>query len=74
MPRPSTWPWLSCSTVSLRGVATNVEHGVVNYSPSPEDQQRMRARLSSEQDVLVRQGRMDADFVARIGARLAELQ
>jgi TRAP-type C4-dicarboxylate transport system substrate-binding protein len=52
------------------GVATNVEHGVVNYSPSPEEQQRMRERLIAEQDLLVEQARMDAGFVARVRARL----
>jgi TRAP-type transport system periplasmic protein len=56
------------------GVATNVSNGVVNHSPSPEEQQRMRERLIAEQGVLVEQGRMDADFVARVQARLAELQ
>jgi TRAP-type C4-dicarboxylate transport system substrate-binding protein len=56
------------------GVATNLENGVVSYSPSPEDQQRMRARLIAEQSTLVEQGRMDAEFVARVQARLVELQ
>jgi TRAP-type C4-dicarboxylate transport system substrate-binding protein len=56
------------------GVATNLEHGVVSYSPAPEEQQRMRERLLAEQDMLVEQGRMDADFVARVQAQLAELQ
>ncbi len=56
------------------GVATNAAHGIANYSPAPEDQQRMRAQLLAEQNVLVRQGRMDPDFVARIEARLTELQ
>jgi TRAP-type C4-dicarboxylate transport system substrate-binding protein len=56
------------------GIATNLANGVVSYSPSPQEQQRMRARLLAEQGVLVEQGRMDADFVARVEARLAELQ
>jgi TRAP-type C4-dicarboxylate transport system substrate-binding protein len=56
------------------GIATNLEHGVVSFSPSPEEQQRMRARLIAEQDALVEAGRMDAEFVARVQARLAELQ
>jgi TRAP-type transport system periplasmic protein len=56
------------------GVATNLANGVVSYSPSPEEQQRMRERLIAEQGSLVEQGRMDADFVARVQARLAELQ
>jgi TRAP-type C4-dicarboxylate transport system substrate-binding protein len=57
-----------------RGVAANLENGVVNYSPRPDEQQRMRERLIAEQDALVREGRMDPDFVARVQARLAELQ
>jgi len=57
-----------------RGVAANLEHGIVNYSPAPEEQQRMRERLIGEQAALVLQGRMDPDFVARVQARLAELQ
>ena len=56
------------------GVAANLANGIVNYSPSPEEQQRMRARLLARQDLLVEQGRMDADFVARVQAQLAELQ
>jgi TRAP-type C4-dicarboxylate transport system substrate-binding protein len=57
-----------------RGVAANVEHGVVNFTPSPDEQQRMRARLIGEQPALVAEGRTDADYVARVQARLAELQ
>ena len=57
-----------------RGIAMNLENGISNHSPSPEDQQRMRERLMAEQDALVAQGRMDPDFVARVQARLAELQ
>jgi TRAP-type C4-dicarboxylate transport system substrate-binding protein len=57
-----------------RGVAANLEHGVVNHSPPPDEQRRMRERLIGEQPALVEQGRMDADFVARVQARLAELQ
>jgi hypothetical protein len=34
----------------------------------------MRDRLIAEQDELVRQSRMDPDLVARVQARLAELQ
>jgi TRAP-type transport system periplasmic protein len=56
------------------GVATNLANGVISYSPSPDEQQQMRERLLAEQDALVEQGRMDADFVARVQARLAELQ
>lgn len=55
-------------------VATNTANGVVSFSPSPQEQQRMRERLIAQQDELVEQGRMDADFVARVQARLAELQ
>ncbi len=57
-----------------RGIAANLENGISSHSPSPEDQQRMRERLMAEQDALVGQGRMDPDFVARVQARLAELQ
>lgn len=57
-----------------RGVAANVEHGVVNYAPTPDAQRRMRERLIGEQAALVEQGRMDPDFVARVQARLAELE
>jgi TRAP-type C4-dicarboxylate transport system substrate-binding protein len=57
-----------------RGVAANVEHGVVNYAPAPEAQRRMRERLIGEQAALVEQGRMDPDFVARVQARLSELE
>jgi TRAP-type C4-dicarboxylate transport system substrate-binding protein len=56
------------------GAAVNLQNGVVSYSPSPQERQRMRERLIAEQDLLVEQGRMDADFVARVEARLAELQ
>ena len=55
-------------------MVANVEHGVVNYSPTPDEQQRMRERLIDEQPALVEQGRMDPDFVARVQARLAELE
>lgn len=56
------------------GIDTNVSHGIVYHSPSPEERLRMRARLIAEQDDLVAEGRMDPDFVARVQARLAELQ
>jgi TRAP-type C4-dicarboxylate transport system substrate-binding protein len=56
------------------GISENVANGVANHSPSAEEQQRMRARLLARQDVLVEQGRMDADFVARVQAQLVELQ
>ena len=68
------WAREYTATELENGVATNQENGVVSFSPSPEEQQRMRARLIAEQDMLVEQGRMDADFVARVQARLAELQ
>lgn len=55
-------------------IATNLANGVVAFTPSPEEQQRMRARLMARQDMLVKQARMDGDFVARVEARLAELQ
>jgi TRAP-type C4-dicarboxylate transport system substrate-binding protein len=57
-----------------RGMAANAENGVVSYSPTPDEQQRMRERLIGEQAALVEQGRMDPDFVARVQKRLAELQ
>jgi TRAP-type C4-dicarboxylate transport system substrate-binding protein len=56
------------------GIATNRENGIVSYSPTPEERERMRERLLAGQDVLVAEGRMDADFVARVRARLTELQ
>jgi TRAP-type transport system periplasmic protein len=68
------WAREYTATELANGVATNSEHGVVSFSPSTEEQQRMRERLLAEQDLLVEQGRMDADFVARVQARLAELQ
>ncbi len=69
-----TWAREYTATELERGVAANLEHGVVNFSPPPDEQQRMRERLIGEQAALVEQGRMDADFVARVQARLAELQ
>lgn len=57
-----------------RGVAANLQNGVMSYTPSPVERQRMRERLIGEQAALVKQGRMDPDFVARVQARLAELQ
>ncbi|MNC90476.1 hypothetical protein D3C83_65780 [compost metagenome] len=57
-----------------RGVAASLQHGISSQSPSSEDRQRMRERLIGQQDILVEQGRMDPDFVARVQARLAELQ
>jgi len=56
------------------GVETNEQNGVVNYSPTIDEQRQMRERLIAEQDSLIATGRMDADFVARVQARLAELQ
>lgn len=56
------------------GIETNLANGITNYSPSPDEQRRMRAQLLAEQESLVEQGRMDADFVARVQARLNELQ
>lgn len=68
------WAREYTATELERGVAANLENGVVSFSPAPEEQQRMRARLIGEQAALVEQGRMDPDFVARVQARLAELQ
>lgn len=56
------------------GIEINRENGITSFSPSPEEQRRMRERLLAEQSMLVERGRMDADFVARVQARLAELQ
>ena len=69
-----TWARNYTATELETAVATNLANGVVSFSPSPREQQRMRDRLIAEQDALVEQGRMDADFVARVQARLAELQ
>ena len=68
------WAREYTATELATAVETNLENGVESYSPSVEEQHRMRERLIAEQDALVEQGRMDADFVARVRARLAELQ
>lgn len=68
------WARAYTETELENGIETNREHGIVSFSPSPEEQRRMRARLMAEQDSLVAKGRMDADFVARVQARLAELE
>jgi TRAP-type C4-dicarboxylate transport system substrate-binding protein len=70
----ATWAREYTANELERGVAANLENGVVNYAPPPDEQRRMRERLIGEQPALVEQGRMDADFVARVQARLAELQ
>jgi len=57
-----------------RGIEANALNGVIIYTPSAEEQARMRARLVAEQDALVAAGRMDPDFVMRVQAQLAELQ
>lgn len=69
-----TWAREYTAAELERGVAANHENGITSHSPSSDDRQRMRERLLGEQDVLVAQGRMDPDFVARVQARLAELQ
>ena len=68
------WARAYTETELENGIAMNRDNGIVSYSPTPEDRERMRARLLAEQDSLVADGRMDADFVARVQARLAELQ
>jgi TRAP-type C4-dicarboxylate transport system substrate-binding protein len=70
----AAWAREYTATELERGVAANLANGVVNHSPPPDEQRRMRDRLIGEQAALVEQGRMDADFVARVQARLAELQ
>ena len=69
-----TWAREYTAAELERGVAANLENGITSLSPSSDDRQRMRERLLGEQDALVEQGRMDPDFVARVQARLAELQ
>lgn len=68
------WARAYTATELANGIETNVANGIVNYSPSAEERQRMRERLIAEQDDLVARSRMDADYVARVRARLAELQ
>jgi TRAP-type C4-dicarboxylate transport system substrate-binding protein len=58
----------------VTGIATNAANGVTVYTPSDGDREAMRAKLVAEQDALVRAGRMDAGFVARVGAYLDELR
>lgn len=70
----AAWARDYTATELENGVAVNLANGVESFSPSAEDQQRMREKLVAEQDELVEQGRMDPDFVARVRARLAELQ
>jgi TRAP-type C4-dicarboxylate transport system substrate-binding protein len=68
------WARNYTATELANGIDTNEAQGVVSYAPSPGERQRMRDRLIAEQDELVRQSRMDPDLVARVQARLAELQ
>jgi TRAP-type C4-dicarboxylate transport system substrate-binding protein len=68
------WARAYTATELANGIEMNRANGVVSYSPTPEERQRMRERLLAEQDALVAEGRMDAEFVARVQARLAELQ
>jgi TRAP-type C4-dicarboxylate transport system substrate-binding protein len=70
----AAWAREYTATELDNGIAINRENGITSFSPSPEDQQRMRLRLLAEQPALVEQGRMDAGYVARVQARLAELQ
>ena len=58
----------------VTGIETNAAHGVTAFTPTEADRDAMRAKLVAEQDVLVRAGRMDANFVARVGAYLNELR
>lgn len=68
------WARAYTATELANGIETNRANGVVSFSPSLDEQRRMRERLIAEQDSLVEKSRMDADFVARVQARLAELQ
>ena len=68
------WAREYTATELANGIETNREHGVMSFSPSPQEQRAMRERLLAEQALLVEKGRMDADYVARVRARLAELQ
>jgi TRAP-type C4-dicarboxylate transport system substrate-binding protein len=56
------------------GIATNTANGVTVYEPSAGERDEMRARLVREQDALVKAGRMDPDFVARVAAYLDQLR
>jgi TRAP-type C4-dicarboxylate transport system substrate-binding protein len=58
----------------VTGIETNAAHGVTVYAPTETDRDTMRAKLVAEQDALVRAGRMDPNFVARVGAYLNELR
>jgi TRAP-type C4-dicarboxylate transport system substrate-binding protein len=68
------WARAYTETELDNGIEINRRNGIVSFSPSAEARDRMRARLVAEQDSLVEKGRMDAGFVARVQARLAELQ
>jgi TRAP-type C4-dicarboxylate transport system substrate-binding protein len=68
------WARAYTETELANGIDTNAAQGIVSFSPSPEERQRMRDRLIAEQDELVEQSRMDPDLVARVRTRLAELQ
>ncbi len=69
-----TWARAYTQDELERGIEASIEHGVALTTPTPADQAEMRARLLEEQGRLIAAGRMDADFVARVGKRLAELQ
>ena len=58
----------------VTGIAANAAHGVTVFTPTDGDRAAMRSKLVSEQDALVRAGRMDADFVARVAAYLDALR
>lgn len=66
------WAREHAAAETRAGVATNLEHGVLSFSPDPAEQRLMRERLMEMQDALVVQGRMDPDFVARVEATLRE--
>jgi TRAP-type C4-dicarboxylate transport system substrate-binding protein len=58
----------------VTGIEANAKNGVTVFTPSDDDREAMRAKLVNEQGALVRAGRMDAAFVARVGAYLDELR
>lgn len=50
--------------------AVNEENGVTYHDPSAEEIEAMRAKMIAAQDAIVKDGGMDAEFVARVAAAL----
>lgn len=50
--------------------SVNEEHGVVYSDPSDEDIAAMRQKMVDAQDAIIKDGGMNADFVARVGEAL----